>query len=238
LSRARVVALDWGRDIDRLSQDEEDKEALKSLGMRALEILLTCLSSFAVDKEHLSEVLQTSDNIADATESYITIHDRCPAVMANLPQPILTLLRRCKRTSHSLEAYLCKYIVVDLTGIDCTMQRVWSGYRPGISWRALPAPNDRWLESKTSDQGNHSLVTVHYNLLNRTLLVNGLPLTRLPSSYELHLTYRRFLREVCCSIFFHRLDPGTNTAGNIESPRCCAIYHKRDVIRNTKGSLR
>jgi hypothetical protein len=190
LIRARNVARDWGRDIGQLCHEEEDEEALKSLNMRALEISLTCLSSFAVDEEHLHKILQTSDDIADAIESYIIIHDRCPAFIHNLPQPILTLLRGFERTSHFLEAHLRKHIVADPTGIDSIMQRVWSGYQPGISWVALPAPNERWLMTKTSDQNSHSSVTVHYNLLDGTLLVNGLPLTRLPRSYEIHPTYR------------------------------------------------
>ena len=200
LRQARNVALKWGRDVGQLCHEEIDEEALKALNMRALEIALTCHSTFDVDQDHLFALLKTSEDVAGLTECCITIHDRCPTITNHISRSIKTFLRRYERTSHFLEPHLRKHIVEDHAGIDKTVHQTWSGYRPGTPWSALPLPNERWLVTRTSDQGSYCPVTVHYNLLNGSLLVNGLPLTRLPCSYELNSTYCRILGEVNLSI--------------------------------------
>ena len=75
------------------------------------------------------------------------------------------------------------------------MSRVWSGYKSGGRWNALEAPSERWLMT-SMPTGSMSVMTVHYNLLNGRLLVNGCLLARLPQEYEAHQTYRRLFGKV------------------------------------------
>lgn len=230
LRRTRGVAMVWIRDVGRLCHKEEDETALKALGMRALELGLICHSAFDVDQDHLPTLLNTSEDVSNVTECCVVIHDRSPAITDNLSQPILTLLRRFERTSHFLEPFLRAQILNQREGIDKTLGLVWSGYQSGSSWSALATPNERWLVTKTSDRDGYSPKTVHYNLLDGTLLVNGLPLTRLPRSYEAHPTYRRFLKEVSCftpSCFF----PGsTKKSGITEDIGRRSIHNGGNVI--------
>jgi hypothetical protein len=50
--------------------------------------------------------------------------------------------------------------------------------------------------AQTSADDISSLMCVHYNVLDGSLLVMGAPLTRLPRSYEVHDTYTRIFGEV------------------------------------------
>lgn len=157
---------------------------------------LTCHGTFDVDRCHVSEMLSSAKDIADITECSITVHDRCPAVTGNLPQPVKTLLQRFMRLSQLVEPALRKRILADRRGIDRTVHQLWAGYRPGSLWTALKSPSQRWLVTQTASGGGYSPVSVHYNTLDGSLLVKGIPLARLPRPYELHTTYRRLFGEV------------------------------------------
>jgi hypothetical protein len=74
--------------------------------------------------------------------------------------------------------------------LDDAIKKSWSAYQAGDGWRAVSEQIDHWLVSQTAPQGNGDPLWVHFNLLTGELLVNGLPLARLPSEYERHPTYR------------------------------------------------
>jgi hypothetical protein len=196
LRRARQVTLEWTRDVGQLLHEAEDVEELKILNLRVLEMALTCHSTFNVDKDHLSALLNSEDDIAVVTECSIIVHDRCPAVTDCLPRAVKTMLERHEKLCHLLEPILSKNILAERRGIDSTLRRVWAGYCPGRPWAAVESPSERWLVTETSTEGGFSPMIVHYNVLDGSLLVNGLPLTRLPQHYELHCTYRRLFGEV------------------------------------------
>jgi hypothetical protein len=95
---------------------------------------------------------------------------------------------------HFLEPEMHEHILQDSEGIDQTIQQVWVGYLPSGSWAALQKLNEQWLLINAEE--GYSSKTVHYNILNGSLLMDGSPLTRVSPSYELHETYRRLFGEV------------------------------------------
>lgn len=195
LQRARKVALQWTRDVEQLLNEGQGAEELEALNIRVLEMALTCYDTFDADKRYVSELLKSDEGVSTAIECSIIVHGRCPAVIDHLPQPIKTLLQRHKRLSHLLEPSLRKKVLADRGAIDSTVRQLWAGYRPGVHWAALEEPNQRWLATRTSNRDGYTPVSIHFNTLDGSLLVNGMPLTRLPRSYELHPTYRRLFSE-------------------------------------------
>ncbi|KAH8676420.1 hypothetical protein BGZ60DRAFT_562097 [Tricladium varicosporioides] len=191
LKRARKIALEWTRDVCQLFDNGQDGEELEALNLRILEMALSCHSTFDVDECYVSKILESNEDIATITECSITIYDRCPVAIDHLPWSTKMLLQRCRRLSHLLEPHVRRKILADQSGINSTVRRIWRGYQPGTCWAALETPSQRWLGTQTSDEDGYSPMTVHYNTLDGSLLVNGAPLTRLPQSYELHTTYRR-----------------------------------------------
>lgn len=197
LRRTRAILLRWSRELgEKLQKGQEKEEELKNLSRRTLEMALTCYGTFDVDLPHLSYLIGSDEDIADATECSIIIHDRCPAVIDDLPSSIKILLRRHRRLACLLEPILREKITESRGGLDSTIGRLWMGYKPGLPWTALETPSERWLTTETSKQDDFSSMPIHYNLLDGTLLVNGSPLTRLPRSYEAHPTFHRLFGEV------------------------------------------
>ncbi|KAL8310667.1 hypothetical protein RB597_010488 [Gaeumannomyces tritici] len=74
--------------------------------------------------------------------------------------------------------------------LDDAILQSWSEYHKGSQWRPRSKPMQHWLETETATIQGSSL-DVNFNLLTGELLVNGLPLSRLPPEYERHPTYRR-----------------------------------------------
>lgn len=106
----------------QLLHDAEDVEELKSLNLNVLEMALTFHSTFNVDKDPFSALLNSKDDIAVVTECSIIIHDRCPAVTNNsLPQAVKTMLDRHQKLCHLLEVILSEKIVAGRGGIDSTL---------------------------------------------------------------------------------------------------------------------
>jgi hypothetical protein len=195
LRRARAISLRWTRELAQKLQEGQQEE-LKVLNRRTLEMALTCHWTFDVDPQHLPYLLKTGEDIAVVTECSIIVHDRCPAVIEDLPNSMKALVRQYWRSSLRLEPLLRKLILENRFGLDSTVSRLWAGYVPGSPWTALETPGERWLVTDTTSKGGQSSMVVHYNLMDGTMLVNGLPLTRLPRSYESHPTFRRLFGEV------------------------------------------
>ncbi|PQE07113.1 p-loop containing nucleoside triphosphate hydrolase protein [Rutstroemia sp. NJR-2017a BVV2] len=191
LRRARKAALEWVRDVSQLLDESQGAEEWETLNLRLLEMALTCHGTFNADECYIFQLLKSHEDITTVTECSITVHDRCPAVINHLPQHIKTLIEGYRRLCHLLEPSIRRNILADRSGIDHTLRRLWKGYQPGSRWAALEKPHQRWLVTRTSDKDGYSPVTIHYDTLDGSLLVNGTPLTRLPQSYELHTTYRR-----------------------------------------------
>ena len=196
LRKARQVTLRWTRQLNKKLQEGQKEEEFKVWTVRTLEMALTCHGIYDVDRHHLDRLLSSHDDIAAVTECSIVVHDRCPAVIDGLSPSMKTLLRRHWRLAHFLEPTLRVQILGLQGGLNGTIDRLWAGYKPGTSWNALDMPNERWLVTETSREGGFQSMLVHYNILDGSLLVNGLPLTGLPKSYESHPNYRLLFGEV------------------------------------------
>lgn len=196
LRRARTISLHWTRVLGQTVQEEQNENKLKASTIRMLEMALTCYSTFDVDLHDLPALITSDNDIAIVTECAIIVHDRCPAMIDDVPVLTRPILRRYWRLSSALEPILRERLSECSNGLNSTIKRLWAGYVPGSSWAALETPNERWLMSETSSEDGASSMLVHYNLLDGNLLINGSPLTRLPHSYESHPTFRRLFGKV------------------------------------------
>jgi hypothetical protein len=177
------------RDVKSLYWECQDTDEMRELGLRALEMALTCHSTFYIDQRHSQHILQDSTEFGTAIESSISIHDHCPSDTSSLPEALKMLLVRFQRRSHFLEGLQRRMLLTAAEGVDFAVRQVWQGYRPGPAWSPCPQPNERWIATETPCGIGATSRRVHYNLLNGSLLVDGCPLSRLPRSYELERSY-------------------------------------------------
>ncbi|KAK6595662.1 hypothetical protein H4I96_09981 [Botrytis cinerea] len=191
LLRIQVITIAWTRDVVRILRDCQEEDELESLNIRALELALACHGSFDVEINNLEIMLSSIETQTIFMESLITVHDRRPALTTGLCSMIQFALRRFDRVNHSAESLMRGMIINDASGIDMTIQNLWSGYKPGDPWKALGLPNERWLRTKTATFDGQESLYVELNILDGELLINGSPLARLPRAYESHATYQR-----------------------------------------------
>jgi hypothetical protein len=77
-------------------------------------------------------------------------------------------------------------------GVDLAAGKIFASYQPGAQrWEQLQYPNGRWLTCKTEATVDQPSQTVHINLLDGALRVNGQLLGGLPRDI------REIFRDVC-----------------------------------------
>ncbi|KAI6777666.1 uncharacterized protein J7T54_007393 [Emericellopsis cladophorae] len=99
--------------------------------------------------------------------------------------------KRWQRLSYRTYPLLAEMIVDQADeSLDRVVNRQWPAYQAFSSWKRVSSTYDNWLTIDAATVGAKELLIVHFNLLDGELLVNGVPLSRLPGEYENHIMYR------------------------------------------------
>ncbi|KAG1794544.1 uncharacterized protein HD556DRAFT_1367943 [Suillus plorans] len=189
LRRIRTATFTFLGQLSPKMQASDDEKASRDLQGRLRDMAATCRSTFDVDGDP-SLLLTSNDDIEVFVYCGVMIYDNTPSHLDNLSRYSKLLLERDKRCCHTLEAAVRRYVENHREGLDSAVKAIWGSYRRGTSWKALPAPCSRWLATKTAPSGSQSPQTVHYNLIDGRLLVDGKPLGRLPLTIVRHPTYQ------------------------------------------------
>ncbi|KAG6915979.1 hypothetical protein DXG01_009031 [Tephrocybe rancida] len=192
LRTARMIAFSW---VVRLSQGSKptNDEALSALmRQRMCMAAATCRTTYDVDPPYLGRLMDLDEDISVCVQCAIHIQNNTPP--GGVPFELGLILARDRRLSQRLAPALWARIEANRTGFDNSVLAIWSDYQRGSDWKQLNTPNERWLTSTISDVPTNSNATIHYNLVDGTLLINGKPLGRLPSSIVSHPTYVRLLK--------------------------------------------
>jgi hypothetical protein len=180
----------------KLHDDNVDDNEIGELQRRACEIAATCRATFDVDPgTHLDALLHSSADVAILVECAIIIHDNTPPHLGNEFPDFQKLLHRDRRLSHLLELTVSKLIQADRRGLDTAIGSVWSGYHHG-DHRVDEVAEARLTMADVTHFAGQIGQTVHYNILDGELLVDGKPLGRLPREITGHPTYRRIFNQV------------------------------------------
>ncbi|KAG2137479.1 hypothetical protein DEU56DRAFT_945983 [Suillus clintonianus] len=189
LRRIRTATFMLLTQLSGKMQASNDETVSRELQGRVRDMAVTCRSTFDVDGD-TSLLLTSNDDIKIFAYCAVMVYDNTPSQLCDLPQHSKLLLERDMRCCHTLEPAIRQYAELHKEGLDCAMAVIWGSYRPGTPWRALPAPNSRWLVAQTAPSSSQSPQDVHFNLISGCLLVGGTQLGRLPSKIVQHPTYR------------------------------------------------
>ncbi|KAG1873394.1 hypothetical protein C8R48DRAFT_769831 [Suillus tomentosus] len=189
LRRIRTATFTLLTQLSEKMQAGNDETDSRDLQGRVLDMAVTCRSTFDVDGD-TSLLLTSNDDIKVFAYCAVMIYDNTPSQLDNLPQHSKLLLERDRRCCHALEPVIRRYGEFYRKGLDYAVAKNWSSYRPGTPWRALAAPNSRWLVTQTAPSLSQSPQDVHINLISGCLLVDGKQLGKLPSKIAQHPTYK------------------------------------------------
>jgi hypothetical protein len=195
LQRIRTATFTLLTQLSGKMQTSNEETVSQDLQGRIRDMAVTCRSTFDVD-EDASLLLTSNDDIKIFVYCAVMIHVNTPSQLSNLSQHSKLLLERDKKCCHVLEPAIRRYAELHREGLDCAMAKILGSYRPGTPWRALAAPNSRWLTAQTAPSRSQSPQDVHINLISGCLLVDGKQLGRLPSMIVQHPTYKSIFGDV------------------------------------------
>jgi hypothetical protein len=185
LKKARLVTLNWFRRLKIRATGSANDDQRTELHSRATEIALLCSSTFDVDEEFVDHVLSQPTAISTLLQCSIIVQKNHAMIQAEFQDTDKAMLQSWKAMQYRIFPKLREHLLHDNAELNNAVLANWAAFQPmpSPSWEILSPTYEHWLHTKSGS------LTVHFNLLIGELLVNGIPLDRLPSEYMAHPMY-------------------------------------------------
>ncbi|EEU36845.1 uncharacterized protein NECHADRAFT_94047 [Fusarium vanettenii 77-13-4] len=185
LAQCRKISYKWlCRLMSRVQETTDDAQRQEFLET-AFKIALICADTFDVDDRYLPKILADSQEASILLEASIGICNNSKIKDTTEDVVLDILYNRWMYTLHRARPVLIRDIVKNGNScLDIAIHRSWPAFVADSEWTMTPS-TCYWLETTSSRIG------VHFSILTGELLVNGLPLSRLPREFELHTDYNR-----------------------------------------------
>ena len=191
LSSARTTAMHWLGTITEKAQASTVDEERLEFRERAVSVALISSASFFLDQPALQKLLSSSMEASIFLECSLVIQEGKRFIDHSSGGLVSILYHRWQWTSYRSYQHLARRIVDEGDhSLDNTITKSWPAYQPKCRWQRVSPVYENWLVNDATNPGAAELLTVHFNLLDGELLVNGVPLGRLPAEYERHDIYR------------------------------------------------
>jgi hypothetical protein len=193
LKHLRKISFAWVKIVTEKASSTTDDRRRSDLLLRSGHLALICATTFDAEDIVLVRMLENTSDTAVLLQCCMVINDTRRLLCEGSGSPLIPILyRRWQILSYRSLPVLKRNIIQRANSpLDRAIGNIWATYRAGSYWEASPEAPICWLVSGIPCQSGHGIdLPVHYNLLTGELLVNGLPLARLPSEYERHDTYR------------------------------------------------
>ncbi|KAG8924836.1 hypothetical protein FRC02_010155 [Tulasnella sp. 418] len=192
----RRVTYGWLNAIISALGEDEDENRVHEWQMNICQVAATCRETYNVDLDTAPVILASTEDVAIFIHCAILFKCNSPSNVSDADPQFRDLLYRDCRLAQMLEPLLSHLIAQSREGLDQSILRIWSLYRPSTPWKHMAAPDTRWITTKTARQGIQKPQVVHLDLLSGLLLIDGRPLGQLPKRITRHPMYTR--------IFGHR----------------------------------
>ena len=191
LSRLRKVAVEWVSQITDKANCTHDDKHRNTLLAQSVHIALVCAETYDCEGIFLNRILANSSDAAIYIRCCMMINDRKHVLAIDSDPMFPILMRRWQSLTYRCYPILAKNIIHHgSSALDTAIKDAWAAYCGSPGWETASDEDETWLVSWIgSDSARHGSLQAHFNLLTGELLVNGLPLARLPSEYERHQTY-------------------------------------------------
>jgi hypothetical protein len=185
LAEARQVIVKWLRRLkNRANASTEDAQRTE-LHSRATEVALLCTQTFDVEDVYLVNVLQQQNALAVLLQSSIIVQENSELAQSDSWALHKIMLQSWKSLLFRAFHKIRQLIVQGNKSLDVAVLSNWADFQPtnGANWAILRKSHQHWLYTKSGG------LKVYFNLLTAELLVNGLPLARLPLKFMQHQVY-------------------------------------------------
>lgn len=191
LGLARVVTLDWALTLKDKVQKSTDNATRNSFQAKAAAVALVCAATFDVDQQVLLELLRSTETASIFLQCCIIIQESAILVKRSDKSTSLRY-SRWRRLCQTACPIIAKQVVEQSNdALDNAIAMSWHAYEGHGNWRNFSSEHFNWLVKDMDLADNDRCAQVQFNLQSGELLVDGVPLNRLPTKYERHPMYRR-----------------------------------------------
>ena len=185
LQEARQISLKWLNHLKKRLPTATDDSQRKELSSRLTEIGLLCTSTFDTDRVWLGAILSSPSAVSVLIQTSIVVQENKDVTSSEHEYLHRAMLQSWRLLLFRAFPVLARNISSDTLqeGLNQAVVASWAAFRPTNRWSVLENPWHHWIHVKCD------ALAVHFNLLTAELLVNGLPLSRLPPQYMEHPLY-------------------------------------------------
>ncbi|KAH7388677.1 hypothetical protein BKA66DRAFT_569000 [Pyrenochaeta sp. MPI-SDFR-AT-0127] len=205
LDKLRRVCMRWLHRLKQRAACSTNDDQRSELYSRATEIALLGTSTYDVDDSFLD-----AENCDTTQSDHLDLHTATLQSWRSLMYRVFPKLRDS--------------ILLDKTEMCEAVTANWAAFQPapGKGWVPLEGSRQHWLLMQSGT------LPVHFNLLTAELLVNGLPLARLPAEFMHHPMYTPLFQKSSLEVV-PTDEPGMKFSAN-------SMYHGYKVHFGMKGS--
>ncbi|KAE8371457.1 hypothetical protein BDV26DRAFT_298782 [Aspergillus bertholletiae] len=198
----RNIAFKWVKSLGEKASGMAGDGYKTNLIARQVHLALVCVKTFDSEGTILEQMFTENPTVSIYLQCCMTIHDKAHVLGLHPDNSHLVLLYRWRALSYRTCALLKNKIRAgDSTALDMAITSTWAAYRPGSGWSMSQRPNEPWVFRQTGcPTARESSLLIHFNLLTSELLINGLPLARLPAEYERHGNYKMLFGQAALEV--------------------------------------
>ncbi|KAH8834404.1 hypothetical protein DL96DRAFT_1810684 [Flagelloscypha sp. PMI_526] len=172
--------------LELLGPQTTEPGSIKQLRVRLVQLAATCRSTFCVGA-HVQSVLGDTKALHHFIYASLLLANNTSGGHLFFSHPLRYLLESDVVLSANLLPDVRRMFAQCPGPFDDAIREVWSGYARGGPWRII---GDRWVSCLTSGGNGRKVRSVHLNLLNGALRVDGKALDTLPNEIVQHPLYR------------------------------------------------
>ena len=203
LRRIRGITQRWMGALRSLLHEATKDAQVQNLQHRLLKAAMLCKLTYDVDSHYIPQVLDSDSDLSTWVISCVLVRENVLGDATSLSPYTRRMYLHDTKLTHALHSIALGLVMTDTNqGLDQGISKVWPGFQSASnSWNALSGPNERWVTTRTKASSGCASQTVHYNVLDGELLVDGRPLGRLPREYLSSGTYRRVFGPQLLNVF-------------------------------------
>ena len=187
LEFARTATSSWIDQLRNEVRNATGADAARRASIYALWAALLCRKTFTLAAE--SESVLDPGDLSLFVQASLALQENLTVDPELLPQSLKNMLVQDLKMAYHIRSLVLRSIRSAPEALGSAIDGTWSD--PGSSikrvfspWQLLTFPSETWVASIVTTTANNTSFdqSVHYNLIEGQLLVNGKPLGRLPAS--------------------------------------------------------
>jgi hypothetical protein len=196
LQNARRTCMGWLHRLKERAATTTNGEQRTELYTRVTEIALLCTSTYDVEDKFLNHVLEQPRAVTNLLQCCLQIRENHDSVRPESVAFHKTMMQEWRSVMYRMFNSLHDRILSDSTGLNEAVLCNWAAFQlnPEVKWKAYDGHQKHCFHILSGG------LPVHFNLLSAELLINGLPLARLPIEFTGHFMYLPLFKNIILDV--------------------------------------